>query len=175
MRPWNLRSLRVKRCRTSHIPQGQTIEPVAACSTPAGSVTTRLAFGNQAPSTVPFGPGASAVAPVLSNDAHLQVSRVSIGSGFDTQPRSAGSWCSWSAGFPPYPLPQDNAGCSTLTPLSWCSSFRAICTDVKWRTRTPQFSRRGRCAAVEARNAGMRPRSAATTGYSSWPLRAGYA
>jgi hypothetical protein len=34
-----------------------------------------------------FGPGDSAVAPVLSNDAHAQVSRVSIGSGFDTWPR----------------------------------------------------------------------------------------
>src|SRR5215469_4123640 len=46
-----------KRRRTSHIPHVQTTEPVAACSTPGGLVTTRLAFGNQTPSTVPFGPG----------------------------------------------------------------------------------------------------------------------
>jgi hypothetical protein len=52
-----------------------------------------------------------------------QVSLVSIGSGFDTQPLSAGSWCSLSAGFPPDPLPGDNAGCSTLTPLSCRNSF----------------------------------------------------
>jgi len=45
---------RVKRCRTSHIPQVQTTEPVAACSTPAGSVTTRLAFENQTPFSVLF-------------------------------------------------------------------------------------------------------------------------
>ena len=75
-----------KRCRISHVPHVQTIEPLAACSTPGGLVTTRLAFGNQTPSTVPFGPGDSAVAPVLCDDAHSQVSRVSIGSGFDTQP-----------------------------------------------------------------------------------------
>src|SRR5262249_50399148 len=65
-----------------------------------------------------------------------QVSRVSMGPGFDSQPRSARRWCSLSAGFPPYPLPRGNAGRSTLTPLSSCSSFRAICTSVKWRTRT---------------------------------------
>src|SRR5438093_12470911 len=53
--------LGVKRCRTSHIPSAQTIEPLAACSTPGGLVTTRLAFGNQTPTTVPFGPGVSAV------------------------------------------------------------------------------------------------------------------
>ena len=75
---------RVKRCRTSHIPCAQTIEPLAACSTPGGLVTTRLAFEDQTPSTVPFGPGDSAVAPVITNDAHSQVSLVSIGPGFDT-------------------------------------------------------------------------------------------
>ena len=132
----------VKRFRTSPLPLLQTIEPVAARSTPGGLVTTRLAFGNQTPSTVPFGPGDSAVAPVIPNGAHTQVSRVSIGSGFDTQPPTAGSRCSLSPGFPPYPVPQDNAGCSTLTPLSWCSSFRAICTNVKWRTRTSKLSSR---------------------------------
>src|SRR5262245_47759371 len=74
---WSLgpTSPRVKRCRTSHIPLAQTIEPLAACSTPGGLVTTRLAFGDQAPSTVPFGPGASAVAPVLGDDAHAGFSR----------------------------------------------------------------------------------------------------
>jgi len=50
--------------------------------------------------------------------ALTQVSHVSIGSGFDTQPRSARSRCSLSAGFPPYPLRKDNAGRSTLTSLS---------------------------------------------------------
>jgi hypothetical protein len=79
--------VQIQRCRTSHIPQVQTIEPLAACSTPGGLVTTRLAFGNQTSPTVPFGPGDSAVAPVLGDDAHAQVSHVSIGSGFDTQPR----------------------------------------------------------------------------------------
>jgi hypothetical protein len=50
--------------------------------------------------------------------ALAQVPRVSIGPGFDTQPPSAGSWCSLSAGFPPRPVPQGDAGRSTLTPLS---------------------------------------------------------
>jgi hypothetical protein len=48
------RPSRVKRWRTSHSPYAQTIEPLAACSTPGGLVTTRLGFGNQTPSTVPF-------------------------------------------------------------------------------------------------------------------------
>jgi hypothetical protein len=47
-------------------------------------------------------------------------------------------------------VPQDHAGCSTLTPLSWCSSFRAICTDVKWRTRTTDCPDRRRVAMHRA-------------------------
>src|SRR5712691_4812518 len=46
--------VQILRCRSSHLPQVQTREPVAACSTPGGWVTTHLAFGNQTPSTVPF-------------------------------------------------------------------------------------------------------------------------
>src|SRR5438067_246034 len=83
--------VQIQRCRTSHIPFVQTIEPLAACSTPGGLVTTRLGFGDQTPSTVPFLVQVIQPLHLFFVTTLTQVSRVSIGSGFDTGPLSAAS------------------------------------------------------------------------------------
>src|SRR5262249_4440228 len=58
-------------------------------------------------------------------------------------------------------------------PAHDASPFRIRVTS-ELRGRTMKFNCRGRCKDFMPRKDRMRPRSAAASGYSSWPLRIGH-